>query len=221
MTQVVRALIFDVDGVLVQSMERNFEAYEKALEPLGLSISEDEVFANEGRRSRELIETVARDHGMTLTASQLDEATERHLAIFASFGRMPFYDGVPRLLPSLRNRGLRLAAVTANWRVNVERHFGELISLFEVIVTAEDVTRTKPDPEPYAAALAKLGLSSNDAVVIENAPLGILSAKAAGMWVVALTTTNPAGKLTKADLIVPGVIDVVPALETAGWSLPR
>ena len=110
------AVIFDVDGVLVQSMERNAEAYRRTFEPLGVRIEPQEVFANEGRGSRVLIAKLARDHGMALSAAQLDEMTRRHHELLASLGPMPLYPGVDALLRSLHRRGLRLAIVPGNWR---------------------------------------------------------------------------------------------------------
>jgi beta-phosphoglucomutase len=213
----LRALILDADGVLVRSMERNAEAYQKALASFGIEISEDDVFENEGRRSRDLIDLVARAHGRILTPDELDELTGQHQRNFVSFGRMPLYSGVERLLRSFRRAGLRLALVTGNWRENVTRNFGELTGLFDAIVTAEDVAMTKPDPEPYRAALAKLGLTGDDAVAVENAPLGIRSAKGAGLVVIAITSTNPAERLREADAVVTRLSDVLPTLKEMGW----
>ena len=208
------AVIFDVDGVLVQSVERNAEAYRRTFEPLGVRIEPQEVFANEGRGSRVLIAKLARDHGMALSAAQLDEMTRRHHELLASLGPMPLYPGVDALLRSLHRRGLRLAIVTGNWRAIALAPFGELTSLFDAVVSAEEVTRTKPDPEPYRRALEELGVPAERAVVVENAPLGIESAKAAGLRVIAVPTTNPAGGLKGADVVVAGLHDVERALET-------
>jgi beta-phosphoglucomutase len=210
------AVIFDVDGVLVRSMERNWEAYRTVFQPLGIEISEDEVFANEGRRSRDLIEGLAKARGLDLSDAELDAMSRRHQGAFASFGRMPLYPGVKPMLRTLRRRGLRLAMVTSNWRVNVANQFGRLERLFDVIVTAEDVTRTKPDPEPYLQALSKLGIAANQAVVVENAPLGIQAAKAAGLRVIAVASTNPPEKLGAADAILPAVSQVVDAIQAIG-----
>ena len=217
MKRTLRALVLDADGVLVRSMERNAEAYQKALAPLGIEISEDEVFENEGRRSRDLIDVVARSHGRVLAPDELDELAHRHQQIFVSFGRMPLYPGVERFLRSLRRSGPRLALVTGNWRENVTRTFGELTALFDAIVTAEDVAKTKPDPEPYRTAVAKLGLTGDGVVAVENAPLGIRSAKAAGLVVIAIASTNPADRLGEADAVVARLSHVLPTLRDIGW----
>lgn len=207
------AVIFDVDGVLVRSMERNAEAYQRTLEPLGLRIQPQEVFANEGRGSRELIDLLAKAHGVTLSGPQRDDATRRHHETLASFGPMPLYPGVEELLRGLHSRGLRLALVTGNWRAIALAPFGDLAALFDTVVSAEEVTRTKPDPEPYRKALEDLGVPAERAAVVENAPLGIESAKAAGLRVIAVATTNPADRLREADLVVADLRDVGRALQ--------
>lgn len=203
----LRAVIFDVDGVLVQSMEKHHEAYLKAFEDIGVVIRREEVFANEGRRSREVIETLANDRGLELGAAQLDEMNRRKQETFFGFGPLPLYPGVPDLVARLKDAGLLVAAVTGTNRKNVDNHLGALTGRFDAIVTADDVKRTKPHPEPYLAALAKLDVEPEEAIVVENATLGIRSAKAAGLRVVAVTSTLPAEALGEADFIVDRVAD--------------
>src|SRR5439155_11873466 len=147
----------------------------------------DEVFQNEGRRSKEVIETLAKAHSLRLTPEQFEEMSQKKQKIFFSFGPLPLYPGVPEILAKAKSEGLKLAAVTGTNRPNVEQHLGVLARKFDAIVTQEDVRLTKPDPEPYLSALHKLGLKASEAIVAENAPLGIRSAKAAGLRVVAIT----------------------------------
>jgi len=208
----LRAVIFDVDGVLVRSMEKHAEAYAAAFLPYGARIEQHEVFRNEGRGSREVAVALAKERNMGLTEEQLDAIAKEKQRVFASFGPMPKYPGVDALIDSLRARGLRLAMVTGTTRVNIERHFPELLPKFAAIVTADDVKRTKPDPEPYLMALRKLELRADECVVVENAPLGIRSAKDAGLRVIAITSTNPPEALKGADVIVEKVADVEGAL---------
>ncbi len=212
MASSLAAVIFDVDGVLVKSMELNVESYRKVLGALGLEIGPQEVFSNEGRRSRELIDILAKAHGRTLTDAELEEATRLHRETFASFSRMPLYPGAEDLLRDLHRRGLRLAVVTGNWKAIALAPFGELASLLDAVVSAEDVARTKPDPQPYLKALELLRVPPGQAVVVENAPLGVQAAKAAGLRVIAVTTTNPAESLRDADACVPRLADVAELL---------
>lgn len=202
------AVIFDVDGVLVQSMEKHAEAYAAAFASYGVTIAPEEVFRNEGRGSRDVAVALSRERGMGLTEPQLDALAQEKQRVFLSFGPMPKYPGVDALIVRLKSRGLLLGMVTGTSRANVENHFGAWLKEFDVIVTADDVKRTKPDPEPYLAAIARLGVPKDAAIVIENAPLGIQSAKAAGLRVIAITSTNPPDALKEADVIAEKVADV-------------
>lgn len=208
----MKAIIFDVDGVLVKSMEKHHEAYAAAFRPHGVEIEQHEVFRNEGRGSRDVAVALDKERGLGLTEGELDAVAKEKQRVFASFGPMPKYPGVDEIIASLRERGYRLAMVTGTSRTNIGNHFGPWLENFEAIVTADDVTRTKPDPEPYLQALAKLSLPAEECIVVENAPLGIQSAKAAGLRVIAITSTNPADALKGADHIVASVADVERAL---------
>ena len=209
----LRAVIFDVDGVLVQSMERHHEAYRRAFQDLRIDVRQSEVFANEGRRSREVIESIARARGLRLSDAELDATAKRKQEAFAAFGPLPLYPGVPELLAKVRSVGLKTAAVTGKARVNVESHLGASVRKLDVVVSADDVTHTKPHPEPYLLAMQKLGVKPSEAVVVENAPLGVRSAKTAGLKVVAVTTTNPRSALAEADWIVDKIADAWPIVE--------
>ena len=204
----LRAVIFDVDGVLVKSMEKHAEAYAAAFAPYGATIAPEEVFRNEGRGSRDVAVALSRERDMGLSDAQLDAIAKEKQRVFASFGPMPKYPGVDALIDRLHARGLKLAMVTGTSRFNIQNHFGDWARKFEVVVTADDVTRTKPDPEPYLKAIEKLGLAMDEAIVIENAPLGIRIAKAAGLRVIAVTSTNPAGALGEADVVAEKIADV-------------
>lgn len=209
-----KAVIFDVDGVLVRSMERHHEAYAAAFRPHGVEIEQREVFENEGRGSRDVAVAINASRKLGLTEAQLDALAKEKQRVFASFGPMPKYPGVDEVVASLRGRGLRLALVTGTSRVNIGNHFGDWLGNFEAVVTADDVKRTKPDPEPYLQALEKLRLPADACVVVENAPLGVRSAKAAGLRVIAITTTNPADVLQRAgaDTVVGSIRQVEGAL---------
>lgn len=211
----LKACIFDVDGVLVRSMEQHAEAYQKAFDLVGVRIAPEEVYANEGRGSRDVIVALAKERGLDLAREKIEELARVKQDWFFAQGPMPLYEGVLPLLDELRRKGLRIAVVTGTHRVNVERHLEAILPVIEVVVSADDVKRTKPDPEPYLSALAKLGLSADEAIVIENAKLGIASAKGAGLPVIAIVTTQPREMLAEADAIVERIGDVWTVL--GGW----
>lgn len=212
MARPLRAVIFDVDGVLVRSMEKHHAAYQRAFDTVGARIGQDEVFEHEGRRNREVVERLAEARRLGLPKEKLDELSRIKQETFRSFGPMPFYPGARELVESLHARGLKVAAVTGTSRANVDHHLGDLVRRFSAIVAGEDYENGKPHPEPYRRALDKLGIAPDEAVVVENAVLGIRSAKAAGLRVIAVASTMPREALREADVIVGTIGDVAAAI---------
>lgn len=210
----LRAVIFDVDGVLVQSMEKHYEAYRRTLAPRGIEVEPHMVYANEGRRSREVLEAIARDHDVSLSEDELAALNKQKQETFMSLGPAPFYPGVPELIDKLHGHGLRVAMVTGTAKPNVRHHMGDFVDKFEVVVTADDVTHTKPHPEPYQAALGKLGVEPREAVIVENAVFGIRSGKAAGVRVIGVASTLAPDELGEADVVVARISEVLPHLES-------
>jgi HAD superfamily hydrolase (TIGR01509 family) len=115
--------------------------------------------------------------------------------------------GIEPLLYDLRGRGYLLGLVTGSARSVVDESLVPtgVASFFEVIVAGDEVAAGKPDPEPYHTAAARLGIPPDQCLAVENAPLGIASAKASGMGCVALQTTLPAEQLSAADRVFPNV----------------
>jgi beta-phosphoglucomutase-like phosphatase (HAD superfamily) len=139
-------VIFDGDGVLIRSMESTADAYRGVLASVRIEIRLEELYAQEGRRAREPIEFLARAHDQPLAPSQIDRPAEEHPRSFASFGPTSPYPGAAEIVAILRRPSIRSAVVTANGRENALRNLGTLALSLDVIVTAEDVQRTRADP---------------------------------------------------------------------------
>lgn len=124
------------------------------------------------------------------------------------------YDGVYEVINCLKARGVKTALVTGanKYRIleSVPKNF---INQFTAFITSDDTDNTKPDPEPYIKAAELLNVESEDCVVVENAPLGIQAAKAAGMFVVALKTTLTEYHLSNADLILESIVHLLKLIE--------
>ena len=168
-----------------------------------------------------------RDLSADLLAGMLER---KRTELVRRLDELPVIPATREFADHVLDEGYRVAVASGARRTEVtgvlER--AGLLDDVEVIVTAEDVERGKPDPEPYGTALARLNedpagcpLTPGNCLVIEDARIGIQSARAAGMWVVALTTTYPADALTEAHLILPdlggitlaGILDRMPAVE--------
>ncbi len=200
-----QALLFDWDGVVVNSGADYFRAYELALEPEGLKLTPREVFIREGRRTGEVIAALFADRGISLTPAKLNELIARRKVLYEKTARRLFFDGIWELVGALRVSGYKLGLVTGSSRQHdVLPLTPERERQFDVVVTADDIRLPKPDPEPFEVAIRKLGSQPAECLVIENAPCGIESAHRAGCRVIALGTTLSAEDLRDADWVVAG-----------------
>jgi len=186
------AVIFDMDGVLVDTYHAHYRSWLELAEAEGLHVTEAEFAAVFGRTSREIIAHIWGDRRYNdVQIAELDrrkEAAFRRL-IETDFPAMP---GVGELLRSLHNAGFRLALGSSGSPENVALVLDRLNArdLFEAVVTVEDVTRGKPNPEVFLIAAKRLGIPPARCAVIEDAPAGVAAANSAGMASVGLLSTG-------------------------------
>jgi HAD superfamily hydrolase (TIGR01509 family) len=180
-----RAFLFDLDGTLVDSSDAHARAYRAALEEVSPSAAEAFVYGpHKGKRTRETF----RDLGFA-DAAVLDRLTRRkqeeYLAHLAA-GAVTAFAGARELLEWLASRRLRAVLVTGASRQSTTAVLERLAlgPLLQGTITADDVTRGKPDPEPFAEALRRFGLSSAESVAVEDGAGGVRSAAAAGLRVI-------------------------------------
>ncbi len=210
---IYRAALFDMDGVITDTMLLHYESWKRAFEPYGVDVRPMDVYLREGMTSDKMGRAIVRDKGKELSEDELNEAVEVKTRIFEELvrERARAFEGVPEALKMLRNNGLKLALVTGSKHSSVDvvlKKVG-LEGSFDAIIGAEDVSEGKPSPEPYLAAMRKLDMPALDCVVVENAPLGIASAKAAKAgYVIAVTTTLDESYLQDADEIASSFPDL-------------
>lgn len=209
----LRAVIFDCDGVLVDSEPLHYRAYQEVLRPLGLGFDYSRYLEEYiGFDDRDAFVEAFRSAGRSLDGGMLAgliEAKSGAMDGILSNGITTF-PGVVQLVRNLASRGVPLAVASGALRHEVEgfiRSLG-LTEAFWVIVAADDVERSKPDPETYLAALERLaekmggtGLNGSGCVAIEDTPAGIKSARAAGLRVIGVTNSFSADDLREADWI--------------------
>ena len=206
----MRAAIFDFDGVIVDSEPLHFRAMREALLSEGIRITEDEYYGLYlAYDDRGALRLALEHHGRPAEAALLDALVERKQERFEMVLRdVVFFPGAVELVRSLASR-VPLAIASGARRAEIEAILsaGGLRDAFSAIVGADDVTRTKPDPEPYLTAMARLapqapGLRPAECLAFEDSVPGILSAKGAGMKVVAVANSYPAEKLAVAHRVV-------------------
>jgi beta-phosphoglucomutase len=206
----LRGVVFDFDGVLVDSEPLHFRALQGCLLPEGIAIDESEYYARYAAYDdRTAIRLALEGHGTPYDADRVDTVAKRKAVLFEELqSGIPFFPGAAELVRALA-REMPLAIASGALRSEIERILaaGGLRECFRAVVGAEDVARTKPDPMPYASAVALLareapGLRPEECVAFEDTMAGIASARAAGLRVVGVTNTYPAAKLGAAHRVV-------------------
>jgi beta-phosphoglucomutase len=208
-----RAILFDLDGVITDTMKFHYEAFRRAFKKAGIDVKPRDVYTNEGMPALEIGEALLEEYGVYIPDGELKRMVGEKQELFRrlSKGNVRAYEGVPETLAMLREHGLKLALVTGSNSKSVMKVVEEagLDKAFDAIVTSDDVKRGKPYPDPYLKGMEMLGAEKAQSVVVENAPLGIKAAKAAGAgYVIAVTTTLPDEYLTEADDIMPSFVDL-------------
>jgi len=205
------AVIFDMDGVLVDSYYAHLRSWQEVAAKEGRQISEAEFASQFGRTSREIIA----DWGVAYSEEKIAALDEQKEAAFrrilaADFPVMP---GAMALLRALNEAGFALAVGSSGPPANVELVLQRLGGrhVFDAVVTGGDVSRGKPDPEVFLIASRRLGVAPHRCAVVEDAPQGIQAAKAAGMAAVALVSTGRHREMfTQADLVVDRLDELSP-----------
>jgi mannitol-1-/sugar-/sorbitol-6-phosphatase len=195
-----RSILFDLDGVLVDSAERVEKTWREWAARHQLD-AELVISAAHGRRAVETVALVAPDldADAELRALETSEATNSD-GIYEIPGARDLLEQMPPRRWAIVTSGIR---AVAEFRIRHTR-----LPPPAVMICADEISRGKPDPEGYLAAAEQLGVSPADCVVIEDAPPGIEAAKAAGMRAIAIATTYPPDRLGGADVVVARLADL-------------
>jgi HAD superfamily hydrolase (TIGR01509 family) len=210
----LRAALFDLDGLAVDSEPLHVEAWRRAMEESGAGWDPAWIDPYFGRPVTSTAAGLARDHG--LAPDEVERLRDRHFALLMERGVAP-RPGLGDAVAMLREAGLSLGVVTSGTRAWAERALRGLEGIgFEAVVTSEDVTHPKPDPEPYLTGARRLGVEPARCVALEDAPTGIASARAAGMLAVAVPNDHTADMdFAEASFVAPDLI------AAARWILDR
>lgn len=188
----LKAVLFDMDGVLFDSMKNHAKAWNKAMSMYGMNLSEEEAYMHEGRTGASTINIVCmRERGCNADEEEIKKIYQTKSDIFNTLPKAEPMPGAYTLLRNIKESGLQPVLVTGSGQLslidNLNHHFPGIFQK-EFMVTAFDVKYGKPNPEPYLMGLKKAGIAPNEAVVIENAPLGVKAGVAAGIFTIAVNT---------------------------------
>ena len=186
------AILFDMDGVLYDSMPNHSKAWSLAMEKYGMHMTSHDVYLNEGATGHDTIVRISlRDRGIEASDSEIDQIYGYKAQLFRSMPQARIMPGAQEVFRKVAAAGLKILIVTGSGQKNlierVQRDYNGYITR-DRMVTAFEVTRGKPYPDPYLKGLKLAGVPASDAVVVENAPLGIRSAVLAGIDTIAVNT---------------------------------
>ncbi|MCR5078074.1 MAG: HAD hydrolase-like protein [Prevotella sp.] len=208
-----KVVLFDMDGVLYDSMPNHGIAWQRAMSEFGIHFTVEDSYATEGARGVDTIRKYAKEQlGRTLTEEEAQLMYDVKARYFHEMPEAGIFDGVKDLMQKIKNSGLKIGIVTGSaQRPLIERvtsDFGHFVSR-DQITTAFDVKRGKPNPDPYLMGLQKAGnYAPNEGIVVENAPLGVHAGVAAGCFTVAINS----GPLPDAALLNEGANLLFPTI---------
>lgn len=206
----IQAVIFDMDGVIVDSEPFHVEAEIETMKRNGVDISAGDLAKYLGTTAEFMFEDLIKRYGMNKSWEQLNQEKE---AIFLPLlkEKVEPIEGVLELIDFLIKRNLKLALATSSKRdlMDVVLDKFDLGHKFDAVVCADDVEKSKPDPEIFLKAAKKIAIPPESCLVIEDAPLGVLAANRAGMTSVAYQSRSKYKQdFSKADQIVSKLLDL-------------
>ncbi len=187
-----RAVLFDMDGVLFDSMPYHSQCWEKVCQEVGLDLTAKEAYLHEGRTAKGTIDILARRcWNRDATTEEVERIYAAKCELFNALPEPPKMDGAELVLEAAKHSGLIITLVTGSGQHSLLNRLDKAYPgcfVQERMVTSNDVQHGKPHPEPYLMGLKKSGVVAEEAIVVENAPLGIQAAVAAGIFTVAVNT---------------------------------
>ena len=187
-----KAVLFDMDGVLYDSMPHHAIAWQESMKRFGIDMTEADAYATEGARGIDTIRQIATRQGKEVSLEEAQCMYDEKSRIFHEMPDAPIFNGVFDMMEKIKCAGMTVNVVTGSGQRPLIRRllndFGRYLDE-DHITTAYDVKRGKPYPDPYLMGLQKAGnLKPFEGIVVENAPLGVRSGVSAGIFTVAINS---------------------------------
>ncbi len=205
------AVLFDLDGVLIDSGAAHLRSWQALAAEQGVEIPQEKFLATFGQRNADVVPTL---FGNERSPEEIAALGDRKEALYRDMvrGNMPRIPGAVDLVQRLAAEDVAMALASSAPRENALLALRELNieSAMGAIVTGEDVSRGKPDPMVFLTAAQRIGVPPERCVVVEDAPPGVVAGVAAGMKVVALASGHPRSALTEAHWVVDALSELTP-----------
>ncbi len=200
----IRAILFDFDGVLAHTFPDHFKSWQIVIhQRFHFDPDAHTIQINEGSPAYKIAQAIVGTRGVNLDDAAARSLAEQKNLIFRKISRAGPYQEIPDILSQCRSLNLKSGLVTGTTFENINRVLsGEILDQFQIVIKEGDTRRGKPFPDPYETAAENLGIDPATCLVVENAPLGIQAAKAAGCFCIALQTTLETEHLNRADVIL-------------------
>lgn len=208
-----KGMVFDSDGVLVDSMSYHAQAWVKVFEDEDIEVSEEEIYEIEGSNHRGVIDIFFKKAGRKADDAIYEKLLQKKRELFMENNKAEPFDNMRKCLQLLHGKFKLAVASGADKKIVsslMDRFYPDT---FDVVISGEDVTNGKPDPEPYLKAVERMGIKKDECLVVENAPLGIKAAKNAGLYCVAVATYLEPEKMSGADKVFKDHASLIEYLE--------
>ncbi|HPB31698.1 MAG TPA: HAD family phosphatase [Candidatus Sumerlaeota bacterium] len=204
------AVIFDSDGVIVDSEPFSLAAFREAMDIMGVHLSDEDVMANCGLTDPDIVQYVYRKFNRSVDADLFHAHKTRLYEEKVNAGRLEACPGAPGLLEQLTAEMIPYALASSGSSRKIQFNLSRvgLYDKFPVIISGEQVARGKPDPAIFLKAAECLGMAPETCVVVEDSLNGIEAARRAGMKCLAVAGTFPAERLVRADFVVESLEEV-------------
>jgi len=193
----IKAILFDMDGVIFDSEPTHFLVENLVLNKFGLSRTKEEEKEQFGTSFPDIVKKY-----FDVDEKTYNQILDEKIKLLEEYP-INTINPTEQFIKNNHNK-YKFAVVSSSMKrsVDILVKNNQMEDFFTVIISRDDITNAKPDPEPYLTAAKKLNINPEEAIVVEDSPSGIKAANAAGIKCIALTTSFPKDKLTDADLIV-------------------
>lgn len=206
----IEAVIFDLDGLIIDSEPLQWKAMNIALEPLGMQITESQWIGMVGRKTAENLDLLKKEHGLEMNLVEVEAAKNEayRTIIRQELKPMP---GLPHAIEVCRKARLRLGVASSSVRPDIEVILGSLgmLDIFDIIVSGDQVSEGKPNPAIFLKAAQLLRVDPRHCLVLEDTVYGVVAAKSAGMLCIAIPNRFTSNQdLSQADLILKSLAEL-------------